>query len=258
MTFDQFPALLAVTRADVIGIVHFLVALYLSLSVHEAAHAWMANRCGDDTARLMGRMTLNPFVHIDPIGTVLMPLIMVVSSFAMPGVHLPLIGWAKPVPVNPVRFRNMRRGEILVSFAGPASNFILAACAFAICAVIVSSLGIVNPDTQGGYGTSTERMLETGTYTVQERIGQGLYEFIFSLLVLNLILGLFNLIPIAPLDGSHILRVFVSRRAAEAIDRLLMPPFNLLALLFVALPLVRLAYTPVYFALVDVISSLMR
>lgn len=258
MAFDQLPALLAVTTAQLIGIVHFLVALYLSLSVHEASHAWMANRCGDDTARLMGRMTLNPFVHLDPFGTVLMPLIMVFSSLAIPGVSLPLIGWAKPVPVNPVRFRNMREGEALVSFAGPVSNFLLAALAFVLCLVIVYSLGIVNPDIQGGYGTNTEQMIETGSYTVQERVGQGLYEFTFSLLLLNLMLGVFNLIPIAPLDGSHILKVFISRQAAEQIDRLLMPPINFIALLFLALPIVSRLFSVAYYAFVDIMYSILR
>ena len=251
MAFDQLPVL-AVTRANLIGVVHFLVALYLSISVHEAAHAWMAYRCGDDTARLMGRMSLNPFVHIDPFGTVLMPLLMVLPALLSPSMGaMPLIGWAKPVPVNPLRFRNMRQGEILVSFAGPASNFILAGCVLMICVVIIVSLGIVNPDAQDT--RTTESLLETGSYTMKERIGQGLYEFMFRLLTLNLILGLFNLIPIAPLDGSHILKVFISRRAAEKIDAFLMPPFNFFVLLFVALPVVR----PLFYLAYDLILNVM-
>lgn len=213
MSSETLLAFFRVGDIDLIQVAHFFVALYLSISVHEAAHAWMANRCGDDTARLMGRMTLNPIVHIDPIGTVLMPALMVISS------GLPLIGWAKPVPVNPVRFRNMRRGEILVSLAGPVSNFILAAAAIVLCWIVIAATRATGPDALP--------------------IAEALLTFLTSLLVLNIVLGVFNLIPIPPLDGSHILGVFLSRETAQKIERFLVPPFNFIIILFVALPLLR-------------------
>jgi Zn-dependent protease len=207
MSGAMLQALFEFSRIDVLAVVQFFVALYLSLSVHEASHAWMANRCGDDTARLMGRMTLNPLAHIDPIGTVLMPALMVMC------VGFPLIGWAKPVPVNPLRFRNMRRGEILVSLAGPVSNLLLAAAALVVCWV---ALWLIKG---------------------QGQLGDTLLLFPERLLMLNLVLCVFNLIPIPPLDGSHVLGTFLSRQAASKYERMLMPPFNFIVLLFVVVPL---------------------
>ena len=226
MNGDTLLALFDFSKIDPIAVAHFLVALYLSITVHEAAHAWMAQRCGDDTARLMGRMTLNPIVHIDPIGTVLMPLLMVLSN------GLPLIGWAKPVPVNPLRFRNMRRGEILVSLAGPVSNFILAAGALVLCWIVIAVLRTAGPDAR--------------------RAIDAVLMFLSSLLMLNIVLGIFNLIPIPPLDGSHILGVFLSREAASKIDQFLVPPFNFIILLFVVVPLIG----PVFDFLFDVVQDL--
>ncbi len=222
MSCDTLLAFGEITRIDLIKVAYFLVALYLSISVHEAAHAWMANRCGDDTARLMGRMTLNPIVHIDPIGTVLMPLLMVITPLLMPGggLGIPLFGWAKPVPVNPLRFRDMRKGEVLVSLAGPVSNFILAAGALAACWIVIAALGAASSGMVG-------------------RIGEMVLLFLTSLMMLNLVLGLFNLIPIPPLDGSHILGVFLSREAAAKLERFLVPPLNFIILIFVVLPVVR-------------------
>lgn len=212
MSFDTLALSFRLAKIDPIAIVHFLLALYLSITVHEAAHAWMANRCGDDTARLMGRMTLNPIPHIDPFGTIFMPIMQVLF------VGAPLIGWAKPVPVNPVRFRNMRRGEILVSLAGPVSNFILAAIAIVACWLILAAARGAGP---------------SGV-----RVANAFLAFMSRLLMLNLVLGIFNLIPIPPLDGSHVLGVLISREAASAIERFLRPPFNFLILLFVVMPLV--------------------
>ena len=117
-----------------IEIFYQIMAFLFALSFHESAHAWVAARCGDPTGRMLGRISLNPIRHIDPVGTVLMPLIAAIT-------HVPLIGWAKPVPVNPLNFRDMRRDDILVSLAGPVSNMILAVgsalvlvgCRFAQC-----------------------------------------------------------------------------------------------------------------------------
>src|SRR5215470_4890247 len=108
------------------------IAFLFALSVHESAHAWMANRCGDPTARLLGRITLNPLAHIDPIGTVVLPLIGMFSPF-------PVIGWAKPTPVDPKNLKNPVRDDILTAVVGPISNFFLATCALSIMFLIAKT-----------------------------------------------------------------------------------------------------------------------
>lgn len=150
------------------------VGLLVLLTFHEYAHAWMAWRCGDDTARLQGRCSLNPLVHIDPIGTVVLPLLMIF----LPGAGRFLVGWAKPVPVNSYNLGNPRRDELLVAMAGPAMNVILA----------VLLLGLA-------------RVLSWTPWTAMT-------EFLMFLAYLSLLLCFFNLIPIPPLDGSYLLRHF--------------------------------------------------
>src|SRR5215469_7801786 len=109
-----------------------LIVFLFAISFHESAHAWMANRCGDPTARMLGRITLNPIKHIDPVGTILLPLIALITGF-------PMLGWAKPTPVDPRNFKNPVKDDILTSVAGPISNFIVAAGATLVLAVIKHS-----------------------------------------------------------------------------------------------------------------------
>ncbi|SVD02470.1 uncharacterized protein METZ01_LOCUS355324 [marine metagenome] len=149
-----------------------LVAL---LSFHEFGHAWMAYKCGDDTARIMGRMTINPIVHIDPIGTVLIPLMILLFS---PSFFI--FGWAKPVPVNPNNYENRKRDDILISMAGPAMNVILAILLMAV------------------YRLALELPIDVGAGAIVHNLE--LIAFI------SMILCVFNLIPIPPLDGSHVMR----------------------------------------------------
>ena len=149
-----------------------LVAL---LSFHEFGHAWMAYKCGDDTARIMGRMTINPIVHIDPIGTVLIPLMILLLN---PGFFI--FGWAKPVPVNPNNYENRKRDDILISMAGPAMNVILAILLMAV------------------YRFAVELPIDVGAGAIVHNLE--LVAFI------SMILCVFNLIPIPPLDGSHVMR----------------------------------------------------
>ena len=151
----------------------FYIGLVVLLTFHEFAHAWAAWKLGDDTARLQGRLSLNPIVHIDPIGTVLLPLIMI---FASPVVGRFLIGYAKPVPFNPANLGNRWRDEMLIAMAGPAMNILLAVAlvAFARVALIFQSAEMV-----------------------------GLF---LQMAQLSLLLCFFNLIPIPPLDGSHVMR----------------------------------------------------
>jgi len=154
------------------GLISYL-GLVILLTFHEFGHAWVALKCGDDTARLQGRVSLNPIVHIDPVGTVLLPLLMIFLPF---GVSRFMIGWAKPVPVNPYNLRHPRSDDILVTMAGPAMNLILAA-------VLVG--------------------LAKGAVLIHQEPVAGICLNFASL---SLLLCFFNLIPIPPLDGSHILR----------------------------------------------------
>ena len=163
----------------------FLGILAVLVSVHEASHAWMANKLGDPTAKHQGRVSLNPLVHIDPIGTVILPLILLVLSSPF------LIGWAKPTPFNPWNLKNPRRDSALISFAGPVSNFIIA-----IFLALPFRLGILD------LPTSITSLFNINLYlsTPVEIISQ----VVFGTLLFSLILGLFNLIPIAPLDGFKV------------------------------------------------------
>lgn len=152
--------------------------LLFSFVVHEFAHAWVAYRQGDRTAKDMGRMTLNPLPHIDLFGTVLVPAMLIWSGSGF------LIGWAKPVPVVPQNFRNYRRGDILVSLAGVAANFVLAV----MCTVLMIGLIRLTDGVGGsaGWSSMVERALSVG-------------------ILLNYLLVVFNLLPIPPLDGSRLL-----------------------------------------------------
>ena len=151
------------------------MCLVVLLSFHEYAHAWMAHKCGDDTARMMGRMTINPIVHIDPIGTVFLPLMMLSLN---PGFLL--FGWAKPVPVNPANLTNRKRDDILISMAGPAMNVILAIVLLAILRVAIEL-------PEGISGSAVVAQLP-------------------KIAFISMFLCLFNLIPVPPLDGSHVMR----------------------------------------------------
>jgi Zn-dependent protease len=161
----------------------YMVALVFSLSVHESAHAWMSNQFGDDLARLQGRISLNPASHVDPIGTLLFPAI---AFFT----HAPLIGWAKPTPVNPLRWRNKRVANFWVSAAGAISNFIIA---------IIAGIGIRALYT---FGITDGLRMRPGSST----LATGAFELLLSFFILNVSLGVFNLLPIPPLDGSKVLQ----------------------------------------------------
>src|SRR6266436_5470461 len=160
------------------GLILYLGLLVL-LSCHEFGHAWMAWRCGDDTARLQGRVSLNPIVHIDPVGTVVLPLLMIFLSMSGSGLGRFLIGWAKPVPVNLANLRNPRMDDILVTLAGPWMNLLLA--------VVIMGLARV------GVSVHSDSMVE-----VCQQVAR-----------LSLLLCFLNLLPIPPLDGSRVARVLI-------------------------------------------------
>jgi Zn-dependent protease len=162
--------------------------LLFSVVVHEVAHGLSAEYCGDPTARMLGRITLNPLPHLDPIGSILVPLVLVLTNS-----HF-FFAWAKPVPVNPYNFNRPRRDDILVSVAGPLSNLLLA---FGFAVVFVFFLWIT--PVEGGLSGWQANMIALFRYGIW----------------INLILALFNLIPIPPLDGSHILENLLPPEAAR-------------------------------------------
>jgi len=162
--------------------------LLLSLSIHEAAHAWAADKLGDPTARLLGRLTINPVAHIDPIGTLLLPGIAILTG-------LPIIGWAKPVPVSFQHLRHPRRDFMYIAAAGPISN-VLQAVLIAAAAHLLFPSGL-----QQGFA---------GLLVLQATF-------------LNLLLALFNLIPIPPLDGGNVIGGLLPERVAAAYDRTIRP-----------------------------------
>jgi len=198
-----------------VDILFKLIVFLFAISVHESAHAWMASRRGDPTARMLGRVTLNPIKHIDPVGTVLLPLIAMVS-------HFPMLGWARPTPVDPRNFKNPVLDDILTSVAGPVSNFLLATGALIVLALVkVSSPlgrqivfgilhGLISP--------------EIGSILVPACL------LLYELMFINVLLGVFNLIPVPPLDGSHVLRHFLSPSTLRIYDTV--GVFALMALVF--------------------------
>ena len=191
------------------------IAVFLfAISVHESAHAWMANRCGDPTARMLGRITLNPIKHIDPVGTVLLPAIALFT-------RLPILGWAKPVPVDPRNFRNPVRDDILTSVVGPISNFVIAAGA------IVLMLAISTTSEEGRVivqGLAERQIRDTGSLLMPFTL------LLYSAMTVNILLGVFNLIPLPPLDGSHVLRHLLPEDLRRAYDTLGLFAFLLLFL----------------------------
>jgi Zn-dependent protease len=166
---------------DLLSVAVAFGVLLISLTIHEAAHAWTADRLGDRTARMLGRVSLNPLVHIDLIGTVLLPLIAAVS-------RLPLIGWAKPVPVNTRNLRHPRRDFMLVAAAGPISNLLQAIVAAALLRMVIA----------GGVVSAVP------------------FDVLFLAMQINLLLAFFNLIPVPPLDGGNVLLGLLPPRLAAS------------------------------------------
>jgi len=196
---------------DPASIIIIFSVLLFSLCVHEAAHAAMANYCGDDTARLQGRMTLNPLAHIDPLGTVILPIVMLTMTGFM-------FGWAKPVPFNPAKLNNVRRDPVLIAIAGPASNLMLA-----LFFVLTGRLYFI---------------LAGGASEVPALA----FTFFLSMVFLNLILMLFNLIPVPPLDGHHVLNYFLPPKGQRAMQRI--GPFGIIIAILLARPLFDIAVPP--------------
>lgn len=178
-----------------------MVVLLFSISAHEAGHAWMSNKFGDDTARLLGRITLNPLAHTDPIGTLLIPIASFIFSHL--GASIALIGWGKPTPVNPLRWRNKDLANVMVSIAGILANLIIA-----IVALGLMYLG--------------DFLHLFGSGSVLSSFEEPIVLFLFTAYSLNVALAFFNLLPFPPLDGSKILYTILPdsmKPAIEALER---------------------------------------
>jgi Zn-dependent protease len=192
---------------DIPSIIIQIFVVLFAITVHEASHGWAAARMGDHTAQSLGRVSLNPIVHIDPIGTVLLPLLLILA-------HQPAFGWAKPVPVNPYNLRHPRQDHLWISFAGPIANLLTAAVS-AVLFLMVKAwyMGMTGP-------------------SALSKPVIGLANILLALFTINMILAVFNLIPVPPLDGSGILSGLLSDSAAAKYDRL--RPYGFLLIIALA------------------------
>lgn len=193
-------------------VVQFAVVLF-ALSVHESAHAWVADKCGDPTARLQGRISLNPIPHIDLFGTIIFPILLVIA-------HAPVFGWAKPVMVNPYNFRNRRRDGMLVAAAGPVSNLLVAGVTILVFLALKGTGLLASPP---------------------------VFTILLFLIIINIYLAVFNLIPIPPLDGSGVLEGVLKGNALRAYEQIRPYGFFILIIIiytrvldFIADPIFRL------------------
>ena len=233
-------------QSDLIKAIFEFVILIFSLCVHECAHAWTASRLGDQTARMQGRVTLNPMYHVDPVGTLLFPGLMIFGPFL--GLSLfsgMLVGWAKPTPVMTRNFRKIVRDDNLTTLAGPASNLLIVLAAFITLAI----MAIAIPD-----GRSIVVSSFLGALSPASDIASQPVVLLCTLAILiNLSLCFFNLLPIPPLDGSHILRNMLPYNAVQVYDRIPIWASYLLMIFvggFVIRALLGPALVIIYFALV--------
>lgn len=203
---DSFRYLWYFSYMDITKILNFVIqiaVLLFSVSIHESSHGWMAEKFGDPTARMQGRITLNPIAHIDLVGSIIFPIILAIM-------HAPIFGWAKPVIWNPNNVRNYRKAMIFISAAGPTSNVIAASTGIGIFLIIKH----LNPRIlMGSNGMDIVGLI------------------LFELIIINIFLAIFNLIPVPPLDGGGILEGFLHGVALENYHKI--KPFGFIILLLI-------------------------
>jgi Zn-dependent protease len=210
-------------------LVIYMVVLLLAISAHEAAHAWMSDRFGDDTARLLGRVTLNPVAHTDPIGTLLIPIVNFLIGASGGAGGFFLIGWGKPTPVNPLRWRQKDLANVMVSIAGILANILIAIIAFTIIKVL---------------------LVTRLSYSIPEGLQEPVILLLGNMLSMNISLAVFNLLPFPPLDGSKVLETFLPPSMQPLYEMLEQYGFVILMVLmymgvFTAIitPILRLVYS---------------
>jgi Zn-dependent protease len=209
------------------NLVIYMVVLLLAISAHEAGHAWMSYKYGDDTAYMLGRVTLNPVAHTDPIGTLLLPIISFIFG-AVGGAlaTIPLIGWGKPTPVNPNKWTKYKQANVMVSIAGILANIILAVIGFTIFKILLS------------YQVLTFE-------NIQEGLPKIFATLLYYLIFLNVSLAIFNLLPFPPLDGSKVLSTFLPASFQPFFE--MMEQYGFLILMaLIYFGIVRLVMTPVF------------
>lgn len=183
----------------------WLIPLVFAIVLHEVSHGWVANALGDPTAKRLGRLTLNPIKHTDPIGTVVLPLILAITK-------APIFGWAKPVPVVAERLRNPRRDMMLVALAGPGINLLLALATSLVLGLVAAGQGVAE---LGFFG-----------------------DLLVSFIIVNVFLAIFNLIPLPPFDGGHVVEGLLPRSAVPAWQKLGRFAFPILIILLLVLPMI--------------------
>ncbi len=222
-----------------------IIVLLFAFSVHESSHAYAAYKLGDPTAFMLGRVTLNPLKHIDPWGSVIMPLLALLSGY-------PLLGWAKPCPVTLRNFRNVKRGDILTTCAGPASNLVVAVIALVLLIIFkhTSALGLhtihVAMALAAGYGDK----VDTTNLPPLFPFALLLYYGILT----NLLLFVFNLIPIPPLDGSHVIRYYLPYKVQQVYDQI--GGYGMILIFFIARPILGIFLSPVLNAFDFVLNTI--
>jgi Zn-dependent protease len=204
-------------------LVIYMVVWIFAVSLHEAAHAWVSYKFGDDTAYRLGRVTVNPIPHIDPIGTLLLPILGFVLSYTS-AFNFPLIAWGKPTPVNPLKWRNKDVANVMVSLAGIVINLIIAIVAAVIIKILIASQVI------------TEENFRVGLVSV-------LFNFLYTMVLMNVGLAIFNLLPFPPLDGSKVLQTFLPRSFEPLFDILETYGF-LILLVLLQLGIIRMIVVP--------------
>lgn len=225
-----------------VRIIAYFVLIF-TITIHESAHAWSAYKLGDPTAYQLGRITLNPLPHIDPIGTVILPIFMMMTG-------IPFFGWAKPVPVNPLNLRNPRRDNLWISAAGPLSNLTAAA----VILVVISLLKLLYPPIKYSFISAISIFYGQQGFSSGLYLLDGLALILFLGALINTVLAVFNLIPIPPLDGSGVLMGFLSDEAAEKYDRI--RPYGFFIILgLLIIGFLNLIFQPIFTIITTIILS---